>query len=201
MINNFFRRTALKLAENGNIQEKYVELYIVAMQSALAMLLNGITTLVIGYLSGMWWYSVILLAAFMFLRSYAGGYHARGYVSCYLESCILLTAILLFMKYFILKRNLVSGLWFLFLASIVVIFLLAPLADENKPISEKETVVFKRRARILLILETMISAILAALQIDYCYAVMMAVVLSALMLLLHKCREIVILHKEKLNTW
>lgn len=199
MINDFFRKAASKLAESGNIEQKYVELYIVAMQSALAMLINIITTLTIGYLLDMWWYSVILYAAFIPLRSYAGGYHARGYISCYLESCTLLTAILLIMKYIIRERNLVSVPWLLFLISMAVIFLLAPLADENKPISEKEAIVFKRRARILLVLEAVISSVLFLLHMDYCYAVMMAVMLSALLLLLHKCRELVILHKKKSN--
>ena len=199
MINNFFRKVAQKLAENGNIKEKYIELYIVAMQSVLAMLINIATTLMIGYLLGMWWYSVILFIAFIPLRSYAGGYHARGYVSCYFESCALLTAILLFMKYLIQKENPFLGLWMLFFLSVVVIFHLAPLADENKPISEKEAIVFKKRARILLVFEGTFSLILAALHIDYCYAVMMAVILSAFLLLLHKCRDFVSLYKEKTN--
>lgn len=54
MIDRFFRRIALRFAENGNIQEKYVELYKVAMESALAMVINIVTTLTIGYLLGMW---------------------------------------------------------------------------------------------------------------------------------------------------
>lgn len=196
MISNLFRKAALKLVERGSIEEKYVELYVVAMQSLLAMLLNVVTTLVIGYLLGMWWQSVILFAAFIPLRSYAGGYHARGYISCYLESCVILTAMLLVMRFIIQNEVSAYGIWIPFLIAAAAVFLLAPLADENKPISEKEAMVFKRRARIILILEIVISGVLGAMHVDYCYAVMMAVILSALLLLLHKCREILISRKE-----
>lgn len=185
------------LAENGNIQEKYVELYAVAMQSVAAMAVNIVTTLLISCLLGMWWYGVILFAAYIPLRSYAGGYHARGYISCYFASCFLLMMALLVMKYIMLGRNPVLGSWLLFLAAAAVIFLLAPLADENKPISEKEAIVFKRRTRILLLLEGAISAVLTGLHNDYCYAVILAVALCALLLLLHKAREAVMLHREK----
>ena len=187
----------MRLAENGNIQEKYVELYIVAMESVIAMLINIATTLTIGWMLGMWWYSIVLFAAFIPLRSYAGGYHARGYISCYFESCTLLAAMLLLMKYIIQREKPISALWLVFVVAVTVIFLLAPLADENKPISEKERIVFKRRTRVLLTLEIIITVLLAALHIDYGYAVMMAVILSALLLLLHKIRERVILNRKK----
>ncbi|MDE5909716.1 MAG: accessory gene regulator B family protein [Lachnospiraceae bacterium] len=200
MTNSLFRRIALRLAANGSIEERYVELYVIAMQSLLAMALNAATALLIGYLLGMWRQSVILFAAFIPLRSYAGGYHARGYLSCYLESCVIMTAILLILR-FITRNGVVPyGIWILFFIAAAIIFYLAPLADENKPISEKEAIVFKRRARMILILEMLLAGVLGVMHRDVCYAVMMAVILSAFLLLLYKGREIVILCKEKRNT-
>lgn len=197
MIDHFFRRIALRFAENGNIQEKYVELYKVAMESSLAMVINIATTLTIGYLLGMWWHSIILFAAFIPLRSYAGGYHARGYISCYLESCTLLTAMLFLIKIVLQKEEMIWGVWLLFAAATGVVFWLAPLADENKPISEEETVVFKRRTRRILLLEGVLSLLLGIRGIDYCYSIIMAVMLSALLLLLYKGREAFLRHREK----
>lgn len=196
MTNNLFKRIALRLAANGSIEEKYIELYVIAMQSLLAMALNAATALLIGYLLGMWQQGIILFAAFIPLRSYAGGYHARGYLSCYLESCVITTAILLFLRFITQSSTLPYGMWLLFLTAAAVVFRLAPLADENKPISEKETIVFKRRTRIILILEMILAGALRVMHADYCYAVMMAVILSAFLLLLHKGREIVISKKN-----
>ncbi len=196
MTNNLFRKIALRLAANGSIEEKYIELYVIAMQSLLAMALNAATALLIGYLMGMWQQGIILFAAFIPLRSYAGGYHARGYLSCYLESCVIMTAILLFLRFITQSGIPPYGMWLLFLAAAAVIFYLAPLADENKPISEKETIVFKKRTRIILLVEILLAGVLAFNHTDADYAVMMAVVLSAFLLLLHKGREIVISWKN-----
>lgn len=187
--NNFFRKTAAGLAENGNIQEKYIELYAKAMEVALAMGVNLVTGLLIGYFCGMWWHCITLLIAFIPLRSYAGGYHARGYISCYFESCALLTAALLFIKYYIIEKNITVRIWQLFLISVIVIFLLAPLADENKPISEKEAKVFKRRTRIILIAETLLVVIFTCLRVDYSYSIMMAITICAFALVLHIGRD------------
>ncbi len=189
MINKLFRQAAANLAAHGNIQEKYIDLYAKAMEVALATGINLIVALLIGGFLGMWWHCVILLAAFIPLRSYAGGYHARGYVGCFLESCILLIAVLLCIKYFAVKSIMLSSIWQLFLVSIAVIFFLAPLADENKPISEKEAGFFRKRARIIVVVEAVLVLILTWFQVDYSYSIIMAIVLSAFALVLHKCVE------------
>lgn len=189
MINNIFRKTAISLAASGNIQEKYIELYAKAMEVVLAIGINLVSALLIGYFCGMWWHCILLLLAFIPLRSYAGGYHARGYVSCYFESCGLLAAVLLAIKYVALDGNRMASVWQLFFASVIVVFSLAPLADENKPISEKEAKVFKRRTRIVLIVEVLIVMILAYLRSEYAFSVMFAIVLSAFALVLYRVME------------
>lgn len=193
MINKFFYKLAVNLANHGNIQEKYIALYAKAMEVLLAIGINLVTALMIGYFLEMWWYCIIFLVMFIPLRSYAGGYHARGYISCYMESCALLITALLLLKYFILEGRMISAIWQLFLLSAVIIFILAPLADENKPISEKEAKVFKRRARITLISEGILAGILIYFSVDYGYAIMMAVIISAFALVLHQSK-IFLLH-------
>ncbi len=133
MTNNLFRKIALRLAANGSIEEKYIELYVIAMQSLLAMAFNAVTALLIGYLIGMWQQSIILFAAFIPLRSYAGGYHARGYLSCYLESCVITTAILLFLRFITQSSIPPYGMWLLFLAAAAVIFHCVQKKDKNHP--------------------------------------------------------------------
>lgn len=189
MISGFFRKAAAKLACNGNIQEKYVELYAKTMELMLAMGISLITALLIGYFCGIWWHGVVFLSAFIPLRSYAGGYHAGSYISCYIESCGLFTAALLFLKFFILKKQMTILIILLFLLSSAVIFILAPLADKNKPISEKEEKVFKKRVRMLLGMEMALSVILFLCKVSYGYAVMTAVIVSAFVLALQKWKK------------
>lgn len=184
MTNSIFRKAASSLAASGNIQEKYVELYAKAMEAVLAMSINLVSALFIGYLCGMWWHGVILMVMFIPLRSYAGGYHAGGYISCYLESCGLLAFSLLTIRYVALAGYLPEMIWLLFFLSVIIIFVLAPLADKNKPISEKEAKVFKRRTRIVLSVEVIIVMVLSWLRINYVYSVMFAILLSAFALAL-----------------
>lgn len=186
MISGFFRKAAAKLACNGNIQEKYVELYAKAMELTLAMCISLITALLIGYLCGMQQHGIVFLAAFIPLRSYAGGYHAKGYISCYIESCGLFTAALLFLKFLVLKRQMIILILLLSLLSAIVIFALAPLADKNKPISEKEEKVFKKRTRMLLGMEMALAILLFLCKVSYSYAVMTAIIVSAFVLVLQK---------------
>ena len=186
MTSNFFEKTAVALAANGNIQEKYIELYAKAMEAVLAIAINFATALLIGYLCGMWWHCIILLVAFIPLRSYAGGYHAGGYVSCYFASCGLLWSALMIIRYIALRGGALESIWQLFFASSIVIWGLAPMADKNKPISEKEAVIFKRRARIILMTESVIVLVLAYLHSDYVYSVIFAIVLSAFALAMQK---------------
>lgn len=186
MTSNIFKKTAVTLAANGNIQEKYIELYAKAMEAVLAIVINFATALLIGYVCGMWWHCVILLAAFIPLRSYAGGYHAGSYISCYFASCGLLWIVLMIIKYIALKGNILVSIWQLFFMSIVVIFGLAPMADKNKPISDKESIVFKRRTRIILVAESAIVLTLAYLHSDYVYSVIFAIALSAFALAMQR---------------
>lgn len=189
MISRFFRKVAAKLACNGNIQEKYVELYAKTMELTVAMGISLVTALLIGYFCGMWWHGIVFLAAFIPLRSYAGGYHAGGYISCYIESCGLFTAALLFLKFVVLKWQMIILIIFLFLFSSAVIFVLAPLADKNKPVSEKEEKVFKKRTHMLLCVEMALSIILFLCKVSYGYAVMTAVIVSAFVLVLQKWKS------------
>ena len=189
MMNKVFRTAAMKLAEGGNIDEKYIELYAIAMETALAIFINAITVMLIGGILHMFWMGIWFLVSFIPLRTYAGGYHARGYISCYVGSCVLITLLLLFLKCIVLEKNMISGIWLLFFSSLPVIFLLAPLADENKPISEKEKKVFRKRAVLLLLVELLVVIFLVYLKNMYAYAVMAAIILCALLLVMHKCKE------------
>lgn len=189
IISNYLQTKAAELADRGNIQEKYIGLYAKAMEIGLAIAVNLVTALLLGYLWDMWWHCVVFLAAFVPLRSYAGGYHAKGYVNCYLGSCIFLSAILFFLKHFILEGRMLTWIWQLFLVSVAVVALWAPLADENKPISDKEAVVFRHRSRIVLFMEVVLTGVFTWFKIDYRYAIMAAVTVSAMALVLHIIRE------------
>ena len=53
------------------------EIYRYGVQQGWNLLLNLLTTIVIGVVCGMFWESVLFIVAYMPLRSFAGGFHAK----------------------------------------------------------------------------------------------------------------------------
>lgn len=134
------------LVQNKVISFEEKELFIFGLQQGLIIILNVISSIIIGYIFGMIWQSIVFMVMYIPLRSYVGGYHARTQLRCYLFSLVLISLVLWGVK---------SIPWTSFICLIVsvivgiIIFLFAPRADENKPLDDIETVVFKKRARII----------------------------------------------------
>ncbi len=92
----------------------------------------------------------IYLIAYTVLRIFAGGYHARTPIRCYLFFITMVTACLLVIKYLPLTDLICCVLFFI---GIVCVFLLAPVEDKNKPLDEIERQVYRKRTYIVLSVE------------------------------------------------
>lgn len=167
------------LENKETIQSEDRELYRYGFEQGLTMLLNLVTTLVIGLLFGKLLEVCLFMAAYIPLRSYAGGYHAKTPFRCYLLSIVILTAVMLFMKYLALD-NIVYCL--MILVSGAVILILSPVEDKNKPLDDSELKVYKNRASSILLIE-MIAFIVSKLLnlqsvfIAICYAMLILSIL------------------------
>lgn len=140
-------KIAAGLVASGTINAEDREIYKFGLKYIANIFLNAATTLIIGFIFGMVWQSVLFMVSYIPLRSYAGGYHARTPLRCYIFSVIFTACVLLGIKYIpydsilLLTMTFVSG---------AMIFVFAPVGDENKPLDATETMVFKKRARIVL---------------------------------------------------
>lgn len=145
-----FDKITAELVENGTISIEDREIYRYGLKRIITMFLDIATTLIIGFVLNAIWQSVLFMVTYVPLRSYAGGAHARTPMKCYVFSVILTVCVLVGVKHipynntFLLIAVFVSGL---------VIFIFAPIGDENKPLDEVEIKVFRRRTRIVLFLE------------------------------------------------
>jgi len=160
MNGSMFDKIVAGLVANGTINAEDKEIYEFGRKYIGNMFLNVATTLGIGFIFGMVWQSLLFMALYIPLRSYAGGYHARTPLRCYIFSVISTACVLAIMKY--LPCN--SALLFI-MASVsgATIFMFAPVGDENKPLDAMETKVFKKRARIILLAEIGLICLLLAL--------------------------------------
>ena len=85
----------------------------------------------------------VILIAFISIRVYAGGYHAKTLPRCVVMSIILFTLIILGYKMLYLPI-IVKGLIALFLGVLILIF--SPVENDNRRLSKNEKKVFKNRA-------------------------------------------------------
>lgn len=146
-----------KLIQLGNIKEDESELYTYGLQQSIFIILNVLTILFIGLLFGMLWQSIVFMSIYLPLRSFAGGFHAKSPLFCYIYSIILILAVLLSIKYIPWSNSICL---FLLAFACIVILILSPVEDLNKPLDQIEVVTYRKRTLIILTLELMIYFIL-----------------------------------------
>lgn len=168
------------LLANEAISREDKEIYRYGVQQGMIALLNLGTTVVIGLVFGKLLESILFLAAYIPLRSFAGGYHAKTVVRCYFFSIVMISAVLWVMRY-VMYSGLVCGC--LTAISGGVIWFLVPVEDQNKPLDEVEKVVYRKRARGIVLAESILS-LFAILCNGKRLGMCMALVLCVMMLML-----------------
>ncbi len=177
-----FDKITEKLASNNIISYEDKDLYTYGFQQGSLLLLNLITTIIIGLIFNMLWQCIIFSVAYIPLRSYAGGYHAKTQLRCYLFSVAMIIIVVLIIKYvpwFDLSIIIIT------LISSGVILSLAPVEDSNKPLDSKEIQVYKKITRLILLFEVFLVCVFIDLgysEVSIC--IMMALTTLGVMLVL-----------------
>ena len=153
MFNDVSKKLTCFLVNNDTIGDEEREIYRYGIQQGLTIILNLVTTLLIGLVCGMVWQSIVFTVAYIPLRSFAGGYHAKTPTRCYIFSIILMLAVLLVMKFVPFTAFICSVM--LSVSSVVIVFL-APVEDNNKPLDEMEQKVYRKRTLMIWISELII---------------------------------------------
>lgn len=185
------------LIVNETMAREDKEIYRYGIQQGMIALLNLGTTVVIGLVFGKLLESILFLAAYIPLRSFAGGYHAKTVVRCYFFSIVMISAVLWVMRY-VTYSGLICGC--LTAISSGAIWFLVPVEDRNKPLDDVEKVVYRKRARGIVLVESILSffAILCnGKQLGMCMTLVLCVL--ALMLLLGKWKNVCLRKKGNVD--
>lgn len=146
-------RITENMEDNHIIKHDDRELYVYGFNQGLNILLNLITTLVVGLLFRNILELAIFIAAYIPLRSFAGGYHAKTPLRCYIYSIIMIILVSVGMKYLLF----VDMVYYVILAiSALIIFVLSPAEDKNKPLDKIEFKVYRKRTSLILLVELII---------------------------------------------
>ena len=151
------------MEDNHIIKHDDRELYVYGFNQGLNILLNLITTLVVGLLFRNILELAIFIAAYIPLRSFAGGYHAKTPLRCYIYSIIMLILVSVGMKYLLF----VDMVYYVILAiSALIIFVLSPVEGKNKPLDKIEIKVYRKRLLLIMLNELIICVVFKALDIN-----------------------------------
>lgn len=163
------------------------ELYIFGVNQFLNMLLNILTALFIGILFGKTLQIVLFMLAYIPLRSYAGGWHSRTPLRCYIFSVIMLMVVSIGMNYLSIEE----WMYYVILAvATLIVFVLSPVEDRNKPLDEIEYKVFKKRTMLIAAVELTIALLFKLLTLDNLFvAVIYSFVVLSLMLVSGKIKN------------
>ncbi len=157
---------------NKTIDSNDRELYCYGLKQGLTWLFNILTMIAVGVLCGMLWQCIVFISAYIPLRHYAGGYHAKTPIRCYLFSIVLITVVLLVIKY-VHWNIFIYGI--LLLLSILCILVLSPVETANKPLDTLERKEYRKRTYWIVTVEaciTMITILIRNDSLSACFIMM-----------------------------
>jgi len=139
-ISNFF-------VINNIIPREDIEVYEYSLGLLFSTILNTGAVLAISIATGTFFETVLFLIGFITLRTATGGFHAKNHFRCFV---IFIATYLTFLAaLFFTPAIWQLPLIYIFAAiSSASIVLFAPIENKNKPLSEKEFVLFRRKSRI-----------------------------------------------------
>ncbi len=185
MFTKIAEKFANNLEENQIIKHDDRELYVYGFEQVLSIILNIITTLLIGLIFNTFFQLVVFMAAYIPLRSFAGGYHAKTPLRCYIFSIVMLVFVSWGMKNLVF-RDVVN--YVVLAISAFIIFVLSPVEDKNKPLDKIELKVYRKRTLHILLAELIICVLFNVIDlhavfisINYNLAVMSVIILLGML--------------------
>lgn len=144
------------LIHKGVVSADDKETYLYGVNQGLLMLLNMVTFVFIGLITGTLTYVLVFLFAIIFLRSFAGGYHASTPTQCFVGSSFAVVVMAFLFQQIQLSQWVMAGLLVIIGVSIIQ---LSPVDSANKRLDAVEIKVYKRRAAKICLAEVIIALV------------------------------------------
>lgn len=179
-----------QLIIDNAIERKDIPVYRFGIETMILKILHYTSYFVIAFFGGKVIEFIIIFAVFIVLRRNAGGYHAKTKLGCYFSSCVVVTGSLLATE--ILHFKNISMV--IIIAEMVVLLLIAPVENGNRPLDDEEAISFKNRLKWVFVLLTVCCSILFELEKWYILQLCMigisvALILTVVGMIQHKCGE------------
>lgn len=175
------------MLRNEIISDEDKEIYLYGLHQGFVLLGNLLTMLLIGYLFDSIWEVLIFCISYIPLRSYAGGYHARTGFRCYVFSVAMILVFIYFTNFTFWNGVSLAGTT---LISALIITLLAPVEDKNKPLDKNEKQIYRTITYMILCIIMGLNLFVWILKYDQIsISLTISIAISAVMLLLGKVKN------------
>lgn len=189
MIETLAKKITNKLIENRIINSEDIEIYNYCFETTIVSLISHCSLFILSVLLNEFICSMIFLISFSVFRRICGGYHADSYTKCSIMSLLSYLAMILIIK----KINIIFCLsFYILIIGLIIIFLLSPIQDKNKPFTEKQykrfKIISKSFATILITLFIILKLVESQklFMSKYCFSLCYGIDLVAFSLLISK---------------
>lgn len=138
------------LVKTEAISAEDFALYSYAMYSVMFVSIPLFLSVVVGILMNMPLESLLFIAPFVLIRKFSGGFHLKSPTVCLFVSTGIIAAFLFGIKLVLLHEVYFVPLVCMFILGILL-FIKSPIDTEERKLSERETVVFGKIARIMVV--------------------------------------------------
>lgn len=162
MLEKASERLTNHLISSGVIKSEDYEIYQFGIEHTMLKLIHLMSYVALGLIFGKIPELIIFLIAFIPLREYSGGFHAKTPLRCYLVSCLTVVSILLLFTFainYLIPFNIIIAL-----VGSIGLFFVIPVEAKEKPLDEEEKVYYKKKGRIILLIELLLVIIFKILQ-------------------------------------
>lgn len=155
LVSGCMKQDRLQLFSNTPLsdlnREDMEESAVYGLEMIISSIMNFLIIMSLGIIFGKVPETILFLVFFALIRPNAGGYHAPSYLICILSFTCIYCAVIQGNVY--IGEILSYVLWFV---SFISIWILAPVEDLNKPLGEKRYKKVRKKARVILLIETLV---------------------------------------------
>ena len=161
-----FEAVVQKIVDNqieaGSIKESEQSIYLYGYQMLIEFCINIVVSVLIAIVFQAFGSVITFTLAFLLIRGYVGGYHAKTSLGCFCWSASILIVSVVMVK-FIGEQEIWQ--WFFLLEVIVMpcVFKGSPIPTANKPITDNERIHFNKKVKQIYFLELVIELLLVLL--------------------------------------
>lgn len=143
------------LLNHNAINDDNLEIYQYGINLLIKKVLHIITIIMVGILFDNFWGIFLFLVSYTNIREYAGGYHAKSALGCYI--CTFIVSIMAIVLLNILEKISFFCAYVILFSFGIVIWKLSPVESANNKLSVEDKEYYLRKVRRIVIIYTIIA--------------------------------------------